>query len=72
MGGGFLSPPCCRRARAVTSLRLLLLAAAIVEVDMLGCHLQAAGDNGHRRDELTVLGDNELLPLVLLLGLSPG
>lgn len=56
---------------AITSLRLLLLAAAIVEINVLGRHLQAPRDHGHCRDELAVLRHHQLLPLVLLLGLSP-
>jgi len=69
-----LSPPHPKLSQAyiVTSLCLLLFTAAIIEVDVLGCHLQAARDNSHCCDELAVLRHHQLLPLVLFLGLSPG
>lgn len=57
---------------ALTFLRLLLLTAAIVEVDVLRGDFQASRDHSHGGDQLAVLRDHQLLSLALLLWLRSG
>lgn len=65
------SKVCCSQSHFLTFLCLFFLTAAIVEVNMVCGHLQAARNNCHDGDELTVLRQNQFLFLALVLSLHP-
>lgn len=60
-----------RRLYVLTLFRLLLLAAGVVEVQVMCGDLQPTRNHRHDGDELTVLRQNQLLLLTVVLPLHP-
>lgn len=59
------------QAESLTFLRLFFVTADVIEVNMMRGHLQAAWNHRHDGDELTLLRQDQLFFLALLLPLHP-